>query len=39
MRKDNINFIPDDSDSDEWAEYDRQLVEEYADHLRTLRFG
>ena len=39
MRKDNINFIPDDSASHECAEYDSQLVEEYAEQLRTISLG
>ena len=36
MRKDNIDFIPDDSASHEWTEYDSQLVEEYAEQLRAI---
>ena len=39
MRKDNTNFIPDDSASHEWAEYDSQLVEEYAKQHRPISSG
>ncbi|MBW3094058.1 hypothetical protein KIH75_01570 [Bifidobacterium sp. 64T4] len=31
-----IDFIPDDSASHEWTEYDSHLVAEYAEQLRTI---
>ncbi len=39
MRKNTIEFVPDDSASHEWTEYDSRLVEEYAEQLRTISIG